>query len=57
MREPVPAALDGERLDRLVAMLVDVSRADAARLLALGAVTLDGHVVTARQAARPARVR
>lgn len=42
MREAIPAALDGERLDRLVAMLADVSRADAARLLEAGAVRLDG---------------
>src|SRR4051812_21094816 len=47
MRDPVPAALDGERLDRLVAMLLEGSRSDAARLLALGAVTLDGQVVRA----------
>lgn len=43
----MPAALDGERLDRLVAMLVDVSRADAARLIESGAVCLDGVVAPA----------
>ena len=37
MREQVPAALAGERLDRIVAMLGDVSRADAARLIDAGA--------------------
>ncbi len=47
MIEAVPAALDGERLDRLVAMLGDVSRADAVRLLEAGAVRIDGEVVRA----------
>lgn len=40
--EIVPAALDGERLDRLVALLADVSRAEAGRLLAAGAVSVNG---------------
>jgi 23S rRNA pseudouridine1911/1915/1917 synthase len=44
--EPIPAALDGERLDRLVAMLADVSRADAVRLLEAGQVRLDGATVS-----------
>ena len=39
--ETVPPALDGERLDRVVALLADLSRADAARTIAAGAVTLD----------------
>ena len=47
MIEAVPAALEGERLDRLVAMLGDVSRADAVRLLEAGAVRIDGEVVRA----------
>ena len=42
----VPAALDGERIDRVVAMLADVSRTEAARLVADGAVTIDGFVAT-----------
>ncbi|MGE0877617.1 MAG: RluA family pseudouridine synthase [Acidimicrobiia bacterium] len=41
MREQVPAALAGERLDRIVAMLGDVSRSDAVRLIDAGAVRLD----------------
>jgi 23S rRNA pseudouridine1911/1915/1917 synthase len=45
--EAVPAALEGERVDRLVAMLGDVSRADAVRLLEAGAVRIDGEVVRA----------
>jgi len=38
--ETVPAALDGERLDRAVALLADVSRAVSAALIAGGAVLL-----------------
>lgn len=41
----VPPALEGERVDRAVAMLADVSRRDAARLIAEGRVRLDGVVV------------
>jgi 23S rRNA pseudouridine1911/1915/1917 synthase len=40
--EDVPAALDGERLDRVVALLADVSRSVAADLVAAGAVQVDG---------------
>jgi 23S rRNA pseudouridine1911/1915/1917 synthase len=43
--ETVPAALDGERLDRAVALLADVSRAVSAALIAGGAVRVDGAVV------------
>lgn len=42
--EPVPAALDGERLDRIVALLADVSRSAAATAIAAGGVTVDGAV-------------
>ncbi len=48
MRETVPAALEGERLDRLVSMLTGVSRAEAASLVDDGAVTVDGRPVTTR---------
>ena len=40
----VPAALAGERLDRVVAMVMGVSRAVAASLVGSGAVELDGQV-------------
>jgi 23S rRNA pseudouridine1911/1915/1917 synthase len=40
----VPAALDGERLDRVVAMVTGVSRAVAASLVDGGAVEVDGKV-------------
>ena len=45
--ETVGAALDGLRLDRAVALVADVSRSAAARLVAEGGVRLDGAVVTA----------
>lgn len=44
----IPAALAGERLDRAVAMLAGVSRAEAADLVSRGAVSVDGTVVTTR---------
>jgi 23S rRNA pseudouridine1911/1915/1917 synthase len=45
--ETVPAALGGQRLDRIVALVADVSRADAAAVIAAGGVTVDGVVATA----------
>ena len=42
----VGSALDGLRLDRAVALVADVSRSVAARLVAAGGVRLDGAVVT-----------
>ena len=44
--EIVGSALDGLRLDRAVALVADVSRSVAARLVATGSVQLDGAVVT-----------
>ena len=46
--ERIPAALDGERLDRVVAMGADVSRSVAAAMVADGQVRVDGAVVTTR---------
>ncbi len=43
---PVPESLVGERIDRIVAMVTDVSRTEAARLVTEGAVRLDGVVAT-----------
>jgi 23S rRNA pseudouridine1911/1915/1917 synthase len=40
--ERVPAALDGERLDRIVALLADISRSAAAETISAGGVTVDG---------------
>lgn len=48
MQERVPAALAGQRLDRVVAMLADTSRAAAAELVSAGAVTVGGQPVTTR---------
>ncbi len=44
--ETVGSALDGLRLDRAVALVADVSRSAAARLVAEGGVRLDGAVIT-----------
>jgi 23S rRNA pseudouridine1911/1915/1917 synthase len=46
--EVVPAALEGERLDRLVAMVSGASRAAVAELIRAGGVRVDGEVVTTR---------
>jgi 23S rRNA pseudouridine1911/1915/1917 synthase len=44
--EMLPAALDGERVDRVVALLADVSRSVAAQLVTDGAVRVDGQPAT-----------
>ena len=44
--EVIPASLAGERLDRLVSILTGRSRAEAAALVAAGAVRVGGEVVT-----------
>jgi len=46
--EPLPEALAGERLDRVVAMLCDLPRSVAAELVDAGAVRVDGRVRTRR---------
>lgn len=48
MGEELPASLEGERVDRVVAMLADVSRSAAAEAIDNGDVLLDGVVVTSR---------
>lgn len=48
MIEEIPAALAGERLDRVVAMLTGASRAIAASLVDEGRVAVDGEVVRTR---------
>jgi len=48
VREVVPAALDGERVDRVVAMLTALPRAEVARLVDRGAVRIGGAPVAAR---------
>lgn len=44
----IPAELDGERADKVVAVLAGVSRARAAELVARGEVRVDGLVVSGR---------
>ena len=47
LEEEVPAALAGERLDRVVAIITGASRSDAAALIVAGGARLDGEVATA----------
>lgn len=42
--EEIPAALSGERLDRIVSLITDCSRSDAAVLVAAGGASIDGEV-------------
>jgi len=44
--EEIPAALAGERLDRIVALVTQASRSDSTGLVNAGAVTVDGAVAT-----------
>lgn len=44
----VPDALDGQRIDRVVAMACDLARSAADERIAAGDVTIDGDVVTRR---------
>lgn len=48
VNEELPDAFDGERLDRVVSMLGDFSRAQSAALIAAGGVLVDGKKVTQR---------
>jgi len=48
MRETVPAALAGERVDRAVALLTGLARSEVASLVEAGGVRLSGSVVTTR---------
>lgn len=47
IHEEIPLALAGERLDRIVALVTDASRSDAAALVAAGGVHVDGVVAVA----------
>ncbi len=47
IEETIPEGLVGERVDRVVAMLADLSRSAASRLLSDGAVHLDGQPIAA----------
>jgi 23S rRNA pseudouridine1911/1915/1917 synthase len=48
MIEQIPPALDGERIDRVVALVTGLSRARAGELVDTGAVLVDEAVVTTR---------
>lgn len=42
--EEVPETLAGERIDRVISLITDLSRREATELIAAGAVTIDGRV-------------
>ena len=44
--ETIPAALDGERLDRIVALIADIPRSAASQLVEAGGATVDGRTET-----------
>jgi 23S rRNA pseudouridine1911/1915/1917 synthase len=46
IHEEIPHALAGERLDRIVALIAECSRSEAAGLIAAGGVTVDGEPPT-----------
>jgi 23S rRNA pseudouridine1911/1915/1917 synthase len=48
VRDAVPAALAGERVDRIVAMITGISRAEVAAMIDAGAVLVGGRPVGAR---------
>jgi 23S rRNA pseudouridine1911/1915/1917 synthase len=48
VKEVVPAALDGERVDRVVALLTGLSRAEVAALVGAGSVLIDGRPAPSR---------
>ena len=48
MNETIPAALSGQRVDRVVAMLTDLPRSEVERLVAGGGVTVNGTPVRSK---------
>jgi 23S rRNA pseudouridine1911/1915/1917 synthase len=46
IEEVVPPALDGERLDRIVALIGDISRSDAVKVIEAGGVRVDHEVAS-----------
>ena len=46
IEEVLPSALDGERLDRIISLIADVSRSAASSLVVAGGATVDGVVET-----------
>lgn len=49
MRQPVPAGLDGERADLVLARVAGVSRSTARRMVEEGSATFDGEVLEPRR--------
>lgn len=47
IKEEIPSALAGDRLDRVVALLADLSRAQSAALISGGGVSVDGETAVA----------
>lgn len=50
VEETLPSALDGERVDRIVSLIADISRSDASKLIADGGTEVDGVVTLAGKA-------
>lgn len=50
IREELPAALDGQRLDRIVALVADISRSAAVAVIEAGGARVDGAVATSGKA-------
>ncbi len=50
IEEQIPAALAGERLDRIVSIITEISRSEAAALVAEGGACIDGKVCTSGKA-------
>jgi len=48
VREVIPAALAGERIDRVVALVTGLSRVEATALVAAGEVQVNGRAITAK---------
>lgn len=46
IEEEIPAALDGERLDRIVSLIAEISRSEASAAIDAGGVRLDGVVTS-----------
>lgn len=46
IEEVLPSALDGERLDRIISLIADVSRSAASALVTAGGARVDGEVAT-----------
>ena len=44
VEETIPAALNNERIDRIVSLIADISRSDATKLVADGGAEVDGAV-------------